>query len=188
MATYSIRTIWKRLAIATAVLAGLFATAVGWHRYEYPYDTLEQERDVLCCEIRQLPSRIAPPKGSSKADVEKVFGPPVRFSNGGMGPPFVTYSLGRSGVDLDVVFASAEKRRWHDSNAARRDGLGSDSYSQTDSVESVSASEPFSQDNEVMELAPIEIQVSRCRIAVHRLRAALAEYADRLSSAPWNHK
>ncbi len=94
MAKYSIRTIWKTAAVASVVLAGLFAAAVGWHRYEHPYDTLEQERNALGLEINRVQSRIVPPEGTSKADVEKVFGPPADFSGGGMGPPSSSIHLG----------------------------------------------------------------------------------------------
>lgn len=188
MAKYSIRTIWKTAAIAAVVLAGLVAAAVGWHRYEHPYDTLEQERNALGLEINQVRSRIVPPKGTSKADVEKVFGSPADFSGGGMGPPFVINSLGKSGVNLHVGFEDSGERMLHDNATARRRGWSADSYFQTDRVESACTSEPLCQDNEVPELVSVEMEVSRRRTAVPRLRAALAEYADRLASAPWSHK
>ena len=148
------------------------------------FDTLEQERDALWREINQFQSRIAPPKGTSKADVEKVFGSPGGVGCGMGGAPWVVYSLGQSGMELDVEFEGARERRWHDNAAARRRGWGADSYLPTDRVESAFVSDPFRQDNELE--VPVGIEVSRFRTEVPKLRAALSEYADRLASAPWN--
>ena len=153
------------------------------------FDTLEHEYEALCREINQLELRIVPPKGTSKADVERVFGPPNRFSSGGCGPPYVAYSLGRSNVELQVLFEGALARKQKDFAASRSQGhliWDEASYAQTDRVDHASVSDPHAVQNEVM--VPIGILVSRSRIEAPQLRATLEEYADRLASAPWNQR
>jgi hypothetical protein len=130
-----------------------------------PTATLERELRALERDRCPLQAYIQPPRGTSREDVEKVYGKEPRLEKGGKGPDHHVYSLGRSNLELRVLYRN-------------------------DRVESTEAVEHLEKGlTRVGNLAyapEVKNVISQYRREMPMYRAVIEEYEDGLRVAPWN--